>query len=176
MCLNLWHATLPLAIAIHCGPRFLGPEISYNYRPLNSVLMAIFMQFQVDIDSLGRRRSSYNIEFAKGHKASGSASKVDLLKSALEINHRASNSSVLSKYDKMSNQSLNRKRADSAPKLNPNSTKNISHPALISVVDEVSYRRGEITNEANIQFCNFSRTTRTPSPKRLRLPRQSPRL
>lgn len=71
-------------------------------------------------------------------KATGSASKVDLLKSALEISHhRASNSSGLSKYDKMSNSSLNRKRADSAPKLNPNSTKNVSHPALITVVDEV---------------------------------------
>lgn len=93
--------------------------------------------FQVDInDSLSRRRSSYNIEYVKGPKTSGSASKVDLLKSALEINHR-SNSSVLSKYDKMSNQSLNRKRADSAPKLNPHSAKNISHPALIAVVDEV---------------------------------------
>lgn len=94
---------------------------------------------QVDIDSLGRRRSSYNIELVKGGaKATGSASKVDLLKSALEISHhRASNSSSLSKYDKMSNQSLNRKRADSAPKLNPNTVKNVSHPALITVVDEV---------------------------------------
>lgn len=101
----------------------------------------ILLFFQMDIDSLGRRRSSYNIELVKGAtKATGSASKVDLLKSALEISHhRASNSSTLSnKYDKMSNQSLNRKRADSAPKLNPNSTKNVSHPALITVVDEVS--------------------------------------
>lgn len=96
----------------------------------------------MDIDSLGRRRSSYNIEFVKGSKASGSASKVDLLKSALEISaHRASNSSGLSKYDKMSNSSLNRKRADSAPKLNPNNAKNVSHPALITVVDEVSSSR-----------------------------------
>lgn len=94
---------------------------------------------KAELDSLGRRRSSYNIELVKGHKSTGSASKVDLLKSALEISHhRASNSSGLSKYDKMSNQSLNRKRADSAPKLNPNSTKNVSHPALITVVDEVS--------------------------------------
>lgn len=95
---------------------------------------------QHDLDSLGRRRSSYNIELVKGSKNTGSASKVDLLKSALEISHhRASNSSGLSKYDKTSNTSLNRKRADSAPKLNPNnSTKNVSHPALITVVDEVS--------------------------------------
>lgn len=92
---------------------------------------------------MGRRRSSYNIEYLKGSKATGSASKVDLLKSALEISHhRASNSSGLSKYDKTSNQSLNRKRADSAPKLNPNSTKNVSHPALITVVDEVRIRIG----------------------------------
>lgn len=92
---------------------------------------------------MGRRRSSYNIEYLKGSKATGSASKVDLLKSALEISHhRASNSSGLSKYDKTSNQSLNRKRADSAPKLNPNSTKNVSHPALITVVDEVRIQIG----------------------------------
>lgn len=94
---------------------------------------------------MGRRRSSYNIEYLKGSKATGSASKVDLLKSALEISHhRASNSSGLSKYDKTSNQSLNRKRADSAPKLNPNSTKNVSHPALITVVDEVRIQIGSL--------------------------------
>lgn len=71
----------------------------------------------------------------KSSKGSGSASKVDLLKSALEINHRASNTSMLSKTEKMSNQSLNhRTRADSAPKLNPN--KNVSL-SVIAVVDEV---------------------------------------
>lgn len=85
-----------------------------------------------------RRRSSYQIEIPKGNqKGGGSASKVDLLKSALEINHRSSNNSVLSsRTDKISNQSLDRTRADSAPKLNH--PKNVSHLALSVVVDEVS--------------------------------------
>lgn len=78
---------------------------------------------QADIhDHLSQRRSSYNVEYGRGHRGvtSGSASKVDLLKSALEINHKTSNSSVLSKTDRTSNHSLNRFRADSAPKLNLN--------------------------------------------------------
>ncbi|XP_055687030.1 uncharacterized protein LOC129792220 [Lutzomyia longipalpis] len=74
-------------------------------------------------DSLSHRRSSYNIEFVKAPKSGGSASKVDLLKSALEINHRSSNISVPNRKNNTSNQSLNRKRADSAPKLNPNNSK-----------------------------------------------------
>uniref|UniRef100_A0A1L8DEQ6 Putative transporter n=1 Tax=Nyssomyia neivai TaxID=330878 RepID=A0A1L8DEQ6_9DIPT len=74
-------------------------------------------------DSLSHRRSSYNIEFVRAPKSGGSASKVDLLKSALEINHRSSNISVPNRKNNTSNQSLNRKRADSAPKLNPNNSK-----------------------------------------------------
>ncbi|XP_055540662.1 uncharacterized protein LOC129727164 [Wyeomyia smithii] len=84
-------------------------------------------------DSLSRRRSSYNIEFVRVPKGGGSASKVDLLKSALEINHKVSQPH-LRKEGKASDQSLNSKRADSAPRLNP--SKNISQPALSAVVDE----------------------------------------
>lgn len=79
-------------------------------------------------DHLTQRRSSYNIEYGRPPRAnSGSASKVDLLKSALEINHqhRTSNPSVMTR-ERNSNHSLSRNRADSAPKLNPQ--KNISIP------------------------------------------------
>jgi len=88
------------------------------------------------------RRSSYNVESLRGvprHGNIGSASKVDILRSALEINHKSSNNSMLSKADnKTSNQSLGRNRADSAPKLNHTNLKNISQPALEGVVLEVS--------------------------------------
>lgn len=59
--------------------------------------------------------------------AGGSASKVDLLKSALEINHKTSNTSVMTK-ERNSNQSLGRNRADSAPKLNHSNPKTLSIP------------------------------------------------
>ncbi|XP_021700566.1 uncharacterized protein LOC5566438 isoform X2 [Aedes aegypti] len=85
-------------------------------------------------DSFSRRRSSYNIEYVRAPKGGGSASKVDLLKSALEINHKVSQPH-LRKDGKASDQSLNSKRADSAPRLNP--SKNISQPTLGAVVDEV---------------------------------------
>uniref|UniRef100_A0A8D8GW67 Major facilitator superfamily domain-containing protein 6-A n=1 Tax=Culex pipiens TaxID=7175 RepID=A0A8D8GW67_CULPI len=85
-------------------------------------------------DSLSRRRSSYNIEIVRAPKGGGSASKVDLLKSALEINHKVSNTH-LRKDGKNSDQSLDSKRSDSAPRLNP--LKNISQPALSAVADEV---------------------------------------
>lgn len=79
---------------------------------------------------MSQRRSSYNIEYGR-HRggASGSASKVDLLKSALEINHKTSNSSVMSKTERTSNQSLNRHRADSAPKLNLSNPKTLILPS-----------------------------------------------
>uniref|UniRef100_U5EED9 Putative transporter n=1 Tax=Corethrella appendiculata TaxID=1370023 RepID=U5EED9_9DIPT len=84
-------------------------------------------------DSLSRRRNSY-IECVRVPRGGGSASKVDLLKSAIEISHKTSHPQ-LRREDKRSDQSLNSKRADSAPKLNP--AKNISHPALSHpVVDE----------------------------------------
>lgn len=85
---------------------------------------------QADIhDHLSQRRSSYNIEYGRNRGgASGSASKVDLLKSALEINHKSSNSSVLSKAERTSNPSLNRYRADSAPKLNLGTSKTLIIP------------------------------------------------
>uniref|UniRef100_A0A1A9WZP3 Major facilitator superfamily associated domain-containing protein n=1 Tax=Glossina brevipalpis TaxID=37001 RepID=A0A1A9WZP3_9MUSC len=86
-------------------------------------------------DHLSIRRSSYNVESIRVPKHGiGSASKVDILRSALEINHKSSNNSVLSKADnRTSNQSL---RADSAPKLNHTTMKNVSQPALEAVVLE----------------------------------------
>lgn len=101
-----------------------------------------------------RRRSSYTISSTKG----GSASKVklnyklgefvfrtnviqfqvDLLKSALEINHKSSNP-ILRKEEKYSDQSLRSIHGESAPKLNNQySIKNISQPSFIEVLDEVS--------------------------------------
>lgn len=103
----------------------------------------IFIE-QADIhDHLSQRRSSYNIEYGR-HRGtgSGSASKVDLLKSALEINHKASNSSVMSKAERTSNQSLNRYRADSAPKLNLNNPKSLlipSTPVLEVIIRSCNY-------------------------------------
>uniref|UniRef100_A0A8D8GT47 Major facilitator superfamily domain-containing protein 6-A n=1 Tax=Culex pipiens TaxID=7175 RepID=A0A8D8GT47_CULPI len=93
-------------------------------------------------DSLSRRRSSYNIEIVRAPKGGGSASKVDLLKSALEINHKVSNTH-LRKDGKNSDQSLDSKRSDSAPRLNP--LKNISQPALSAVADEETDPRESIT-------------------------------
>uniref|UniRef100_A0A182LXW2 Major facilitator superfamily associated domain-containing protein n=1 Tax=Anopheles culicifacies TaxID=139723 RepID=A0A182LXW2_9DIPT len=84
-------------------------------------------------DVFAKRRSSYNIEFVRAQKGGGSASKVDLLKSAVDINHKASHPH-LRKEGKASDQSLNSKRADSAPRLNQ--SKNISQPTLSAVVDE----------------------------------------
>ncbi|XP_050076887.1 uncharacterized protein LOC126564028 isoform X1 [Anopheles maculipalpis] len=84
-------------------------------------------------DVFAKRRSSYNIEFVRAQKGGGSASKVDLLKSAVDINHKASQQH-LRKEGKASDQSLNSKRADSAPRLNQ--SKNISQPTLSAVVDE----------------------------------------
>lgn len=77
---------------------------------------------------MSQRRSSYNIEYSR-NRGSGSASKVDLLKSALEINHKTSHTSVNSKTDRTSNQSLNRYRADSAPKLNLTTPKSLLIPS-----------------------------------------------
>jgi len=106
---------------------------------------------RVDIhDHVLHRRSSYNIESMKTSKTStgGSASKVDLLKSALEINHKVSNNSVLGKNENPSNISLGRNRADSAPKLSTNiNSKNISQPALEAVVLEDEERRESIPEE-----------------------------
>ncbi|XP_036222386.2 uncharacterized protein [Bactrocera oleae] len=91
-------------------------------------------------DHLSHRRSSYNVESTRvpRHGSNiGSASKVDILRSTLDINHKSSNNSVLSKADnKTSNQSLGRNRADSAPKLNHSNMKNISQPTLEGVVLE----------------------------------------
>lgn len=76
-----------------------------------------------------QRRSSYNIEYGR-NRTGGSASKVDLLKSALEINHKTSHSSMASRGgDRTSNQSLNRYRADSAPKLNLTIPKSLLIPS-----------------------------------------------
>lgn len=86
---------------------------------------------QADIhEHLQQRRSSYNIEYGR-NRTGGSASKVDLLKSALEINHKTSHSSMASRGggDRTSNQSLNRYRADSAPKLNLTNPKALIIPS-----------------------------------------------
>lgn len=100
-------------------------------------------------DHFTQRRSSYNIEPVRAPRIGpGSASKVDLLKSALEINHKVSNNSVLSKAEKNSNQSLGRNRADSVPKLSHTNMKNISQPALEAVVLEDEERRESIPEEA----------------------------
>nr|XP_040234680.2 uncharacterized protein LOC120956925 isoform X2 [Anopheles coluzzii] len=93
-------------------------------------------------DVFSKRRSSYNIEFVRAQKGGGSASKVDLLKSAVDINHKASHQH-LRKEGKASDQSLNSKRADSAPRLNQ--SKNISQPILSAVVDEETEQRDSIT-------------------------------
>ncbi|KAL5279758.1 hypothetical protein ACFFRR_004012 [Megaselia abdita] len=105
---------------------------------------------RVDIhDQLSHRRSSYQLP--KHHVTGGSASKVDI-SSALEINHKTSNNSVLSsRVDKTSNQSLGRHRADSAPKLSHGNMKNISQPALEGVVVEDEERRESIPEESDNQ-------------------------
>ncbi|XP_016961968.1 uncharacterized protein LOC108032576 isoform X2 [Drosophila biarmipes] len=111
-------------------------------------------------DHLSVRRSSYNVESLRGvprHGNIGSASKVDILRSALEINHKSSNNSMLSKADnKTSNQSLGRNRADSAPKLNHTNLKNISQPALEGVVLEDQEGRKVIPEETEL---HASKTT-----------------
>ncbi|XP_044315412.1 uncharacterized protein LOC108037935 isoform X2 [Drosophila rhopaloa] len=111
-------------------------------------------------DHLSVRRSSYNVESLRGvprHSNIGSASKVDILRSALEINHKSSNNSMLSKADnKTSNQSLGRNRADSAPKLNHSNLKNISQPALEGVVLEDQEGRKVIPEETEL---HASKTT-----------------
>ncbi|XP_032571726.1 uncharacterized protein LOC6617418 isoform X2 [Drosophila sechellia] len=111
-------------------------------------------------DHLSVRRSSYNVETLRGvprHGNIGSASKVDILRSALEINHKSSNNSMLSKADnKTSNQSLGRNRADSAPKLNHSNLKNISQPALEGVVLEDQEGRKVIPEETEL---HSSKTT-----------------
>lgn len=85
---------------------------------------------------------------------------MDILRSALEINHKSSNNSVLSKADnRTSNQSLGRNRADSAPKLNHTTMKNISQPALEAVVLEVSFKnffRFSLFLSFYVLFCIFA--------------------
>lgn len=71
---------------------------------------------------------------------------MDLLKSALEINHKASNPSVMTK-ERTSNQSLSRHRADSAPKLNHNLPKNILPNVPVLEVSSI------------VGTCNFTKFT-----------------
>lgn len=55
---------------------------------------------------------------------------MDLLKSALEINHKSSNPSVLmGRSERTSIPSLNRYRADSAPKLSLSNSKTLIIPS-----------------------------------------------
>uniref|UniRef100_A0A336M196 CSON010065 protein n=1 Tax=Culicoides sonorensis TaxID=179676 RepID=A0A336M196_CULSO len=95
-----------------------------------------------DINDIRRRRSSYQIETTtKQSGGGGSASKVDLLKSALEINHKTSHPTLRS-GGRSTEYVMHRGRADSAPKLTQ--PKHISHPILSSVVDEDAERRDSI--------------------------------
>lgn len=98
-------------------------------------------RWQADIhEHLQQRRSSYNIEYGR-NRTGGSASKVDLLKSALEINHKTSHSSMASRGggERTSNQSLNRYRADSAPKLNLTNPKSLIIPGdpVLEVIGKI---------------------------------------
>ncbi|XP_055295609.1 uncharacterized protein LOC129565133 isoform X3 [Sitodiplosis mosellana] len=106
-------------------------------------------------EHLAQRRSSYNIEYGR-NRTGGSASKVDLLKSALEINHKTSHTSVSSRTDRTSNQSLNRYRADSAPKLNLSSPKSLlipTDPVLEGVESNfVRYDRFKYRSRAQLQM------------------------
>lgn len=104
---------------------------------------------RVDIqDHLPHRRSSYNVEQIRVPRHGiGSGSKADILRSALEINHKTSNNSVGGRVDKTSNQSLGRNRADSAPKLSHGNMKNISQPTLEGVVLETEELRKVIPEE-----------------------------
>ncbi|XP_017022140.1 major facilitator superfamily domain-containing protein 6 isoform X2 [Drosophila kikkawai] len=126
-------------------------------------------------DHLSVRRSSYNVESLRGvprHGNIGSASKVDILRSALEINHKSSNNSMLSKADnKTSNQSLGRNRADSAPKLNHSNLKNISQPALEGVVLEDQEGRKVIPEETEL---HTSKTTVNSGEEKTEQPQQQP--
>ncbi|KPU74008.1 uncharacterized protein Dana_GF15870, isoform C [Drosophila ananassae] len=126
-------------------------------------------------DHLSVRRSSYNVESLRGvprHGNIGSASKVDILRSALEINHKSSNNSMLSKADnKTSNQSLGRNRADSAPKLNHSNLKNISQPALEGVVLEDQEGRKVIPEETEL---HNSKTTVNLGEEKTESPPQKP--
>ncbi|XP_031619011.1 uncharacterized protein LOC116338090 isoform X2 [Contarinia nasturtii] len=110
-------------------------------------------------EHLSQRRSSYNIEYGR-NRTGGSASKVDLLRSALEINHKTSNTSVASRTDRTSNQSLNRYRADSAPKLNLSSPKSLQIPS--DPVLEDDERRDSIPEEPESQTNHMNQTKPTP--------------
>lgn len=57
----------------------------------------------------------------------------------MEIHHKISNPQLRKNEEKISDQSLSRLHAESAPKLyNHHSSKNISHLGLIEVVNEVN--------------------------------------
>jgi hypothetical protein len=80
------------------------------------------------------------------------------LKSALEINHGKISNPLLRKDEKNSDQSLRSIHAESAPKLyNHHSSKNISQPSFIEVLDEVRLRNEMAENEKEkknlIVFC-----------------------
>ncbi|XP_026461560.1 uncharacterized protein LOC113363284 [Ctenocephalides felis] len=124
-----------------------------------------------ELDSYTRsRRSSYNPEFTKGSKRGNSASKVDLLKSALEIDgSRMSSSNLLNKtkfhsgekfgqnnlgktvlgksnaasamvIGKLNKELMLETRAVSAPKLNQKNQPNPAQPPSLSVIDIEDYK------------------------------------
>ncbi|XP_070494972.1 major facilitator superfamily domain-containing protein 6 isoform X2 [Chironomus tepperi] len=122
-------------------------SLMIKYNQIGS-LSSLSRGSKADIDSLVRRRSSYSIS-ATSPKG-GSASKVDLLKSALEINHGKISNNMLRKDDKNCDQSLRSIHADSAPKLyNHYGSKNISQPSFIEVLDEDTERRDSIPEEGS---------------------------
>ncbi|XP_077294603.1 uncharacterized protein LOC143917078 [Arctopsyche grandis] len=123
---------------------------------------------QGDINELYRSRSNStrrnsNVEISNKTTPRGSGSKMDLLKSALEINHtknNISNPALWRNTDRTSNSKL----AQSAPKLNQ---KNISQPALSILVDhERMSRRDSIPEEIEEErLSQISGLTKTVSKK-----------
>ncbi|KAL7040264.1 hypothetical protein ACKWTF_000330 [Chironomus riparius] len=122
-------------------------SLMIKYNQIGS-LSSLSRGSKTDIDSVVRRRSSYSIS-ATSPKG-GSASKVDLLKSALEINHGKISNHMLRKDDKNCDQSLRSIHAESAPKLHSHyGSKNISQPSFIEVLDEDTERRDSIPEEGS---------------------------
>ncbi|CRK88289.1 CLUMA_CG002068, isoform A [Clunio marinus] len=106
---------------------------------------------KADIDSLIRRRSSYSISTKGGsaskvfilisfvflHNPSNVLKKVDLIKSALEINNGKISNPMLRKDEKSAEQLLRSQAEITGPKLfNQLSGRNISQPCFIEVLNE----------------------------------------
>lgn len=106
------------------------------------------------------RRGSYTIGMSNKPSQS-SASKVDLLKSALEVNHSKNSSSYLNRQNNSSGKIFKDSRASSTPKLQQRSTSlspvvdKIEEALIPKEVDELMYDKakteqiGEKKNEEN---------------------------